>query len=102
MARHFAGDSSVAIVAVNIDWSDGPEPIELFLREAGITAVPVGRATTTPNQQSILEAFGGSGIPYFVIIDKTGTIRYEHRGFLALENIDTAMIKKIEELRDDG
>lgn len=99
VARHFAGDSSVSIIAVNIDWSDGPEPIATFLREAHITAVTLGKPVSTPSQPDILEAFGGAGIPHLVIIDRSGTIGYEHRGFVAVENLEAALIEKIGELR---
>ena len=99
VAQHYAGDPSVAVVAVAIDWSDGSEPIETFLREGDMSSVPVGKPASSPDQPVILEAFGGTGIPFFVIIDKTGTIRYEHRGFLAVEDIKATIIEKIEELR---
>lgn len=101
VAQRYAGDNSVVVVAVSVDWSDGAQPIETFLRGANLTSVTVGKPADTPGQQDILEAFGGAGIPYLVVIDTNGIIRYEHRGFLAGEDLDDVLVEKIEELRSE-
>jgi peroxiredoxin len=82
-------DQGVAFYAVN--QGEKPERINGFLKEKGWT-MPVALDPTAQAGQ----AYGVSGIPHTVIIDKKGIVRHVHSGFMP--GMDIQLKSEIEAL----
>jgi thiol-disulfide isomerase/thioredoxin len=95
--RRYRGNSGVIFRVVDV-LSDGEtaEKAKEFLRNGGY-ALPVAFASEKP-----AEGLGGDGLPFLVIMDKSGRIRLVHRGYDGSEPLQTELSREIETLLNEG
>jgi hypothetical protein len=67
-----------------------------FLQKAGY-GLPIAFAT-----EKSPEDFGGDGLPFLVIMDKSGHIRLVHSGYDRSEPLQPELAKEIEALLNEG
>src|SRR5258708_6518946 len=95
--RTYQNNSSVSFWAVDILGNgETADKAKAFLQKAGY-GLPIAFAT-----EKSLEDFGGDGLPFLVIMDKSGHIRLVHRGYHRSEPLQPELAKEIKALLNEG
>jgi len=95
--RTYQNNSSVSFWAVDILGNgETADKAKAFLQKAGY-GLPIAFAT-----EKSLEDFGGDGLPFLVIMDKSGHIRLVHSGYDRSEPLQPELAKEIKALLNEG
>lgn len=95
------GRNDVAIFAVDGtmtdnpgDVGDTPERAVEFFRRGGFT-IPLAY-----DRGAVLEkSFALSGFPTLLVLDREGSVRIRHVGYIGSENLEETLLRKVDELR---
>jgi thiol-disulfide isomerase/thioredoxin len=95
--RHYQDNSSVSFWAVDILGNgETADKAKAFLEKAGYD-LPIAFAT-----EKSPEDFGGDGLPFLVIMDKSGHIRLVHSGYDRAEPLQPELAKEIKALLNES
>ena len=95
--RQYQNNSSVSFWAVDILGNgETADKAKGFLQKAGY-GLPIAFGT-----EKSPEDFGGDGLPFLVIMDKSGHIRLVHNGYDRSEPLQPELAKEIKALLNDG
>ena len=95
--RHYQNNSSVSFWAVDVLGNgETADKAKAFLQKAGY-GLPIAFAT-----EKSPEDFGGDGLPFLVIMDKSGHIRLVHNGYDRSEPLQPELAKEIKALLNEG
>ncbi len=95
--RQYQNNSSVSFWAVDVLGNgETADKARAFLQKAGY-GLPIAFAT-----EKLPEDFGGDGLPFLVIMDKSGHIRLVHNGYDRSEPLQPELAKEIEALLNEG
>ena len=94
--RTYQNNSSVSFWAVDVLGNgETADNAKAFLRKAGY-GLPIAFAS-----EKLPEDFGGEGLPFLVIMDKSGHIRIVHNGYDKSEPLQPELAKEINALLND-
>jgi thiol-disulfide isomerase/thioredoxin len=95
--RQYQNNSSVSFWAVDILGNgETADKAKAFLEKAGY-GLPIAFGT-----EKSPEDFGGDGLPFLVIMDKSGRIRLVHSGYDRSEPLQPELAKEIKALLNEG
>lgn len=95
--RHYQNNSSVSFWAVDVLGNgETADKAKAFLQKAGYS-LPVAFGT-----EKSPEDFGGDGLPFLVIMDKSGHIRLAHSGYDRSEPLQPELAKEITALLNEA
>ena len=95
--RRYQDNPSVSFWAVDVLGNgETADKAKAFLQKAGY-GLPIAFAT-----EKSPEDFGGDGLPFLVIMDKSGHIRLVHSGYDYSEPLQPQLAKEIESLLNEG
>jgi thiol-disulfide isomerase/thioredoxin len=95
--RQYQNNSSVSFWAVDILGNgETADKAKAFLQKAGYD-LPIAFAS-----EKSPEEFGGDGLPFLVIMDKSGHIRLVHSGYDRAEPLQPELAKEIKALLNEG
>jgi thiol-disulfide isomerase/thioredoxin len=95
--RHYQNNASVSFLAVDILGNgETADKARAFLQKAGY-GLPIAFGT-----EKSPEDFGGDGLPFLVIMDKSGHIRLVHSGYDRAEPLQRELSNVIEALLSKG
>jgi thiol-disulfide isomerase/thioredoxin len=77
-------DKGFTVLAVDVEFDDGPQAVQEFIDELGLTFPIVKDATGTVE----VDKYNVIGYPTSVFIDRNGIIQYVHRGPMTKDFID--------------
>ncbi len=95
--RHYQNNSRVSFWAVDVLGNgETADKAKAFLQKSGY-ALPIAFAT-----EKSPEDFGGDGLPFLVIMDKSGHIRLVHTGYDRSEPFQAELAREIQALLNEG
>ena len=95
--RQYQNNSSVSFWAVDILGNgETADKAKAFLEKAAY-ALPIAFGS-----EKSPEGFGGDGLPFLIIMDKSGRVRLVHSGYDRSEPLQPALAKEIKALLNEG
>ncbi len=95
--RQYQNNSSVSFWAVDVLGNgETADNAKAFLQKAGYSLPIAFGSEKSP------EDFGGDGLPFLVILDKSGHIRLVHTGYDRSEPLQPELVKEIKALLNEG